>query len=226
MATIKTYANGSVSEGTLDETAFGERLRPAVLREAVQMYEANQRAGTVNTLSRRFVNGTTKKFMRQKGSGRARHGDRKAPSFRGGGIAHGPHPRDFSYRMPRKALRRALQVALASKLNPDEERRWQTCRWEGATPDKPSTKAVFNVLKALDAHESALIVSAGPVDPNLLLSVRNLPRVRALPAAEVSAYDVAFHRSLVLLDGALEALHARVFAKATPSEAPGQGGDE
>ena len=213
MGSIKTYANGNVSDGTIDEAAFGERLHPAVLKEAVQMYEANKRTGTVNTLTRRFVNGTTKKFMRQKGSGRARHGDRKAPSFRGGGIAHGPHPRDYSYKMPRKALRRALQVAVASKL-----RDGQVSRWEGSTVDKPSTKTVFKALEALGAQKSALIVSDGAVDPNLVLSVRNLPRVRALPAAEVSAYDVVYHRELVLLDGAFEALLARV----TPEE---KGGD-
>lgn len=205
MASIKSYANGSVSDGTLDETAFGERLRPAVLREAVQMYEANKRTGTVNTLSRRFVNGSSKKYMRQKGSGTARHGDRKAPSMRGGGVAHGPHPRDYSYRMPRKSLRRALQVAMAYKL-----RDGQICRWEGQAAAKPSTKSVFAALGALGAEKSALIVSDGPVDANLLLSVRNLPRVRALPASEVSAYDVVFYRNVVLLDGAFEALLARV----------------
>lgn len=214
MASIKSFANGSVSDGTLDETAFGERLRPAVLREAVQMYEANKRTGTVNTLSRRFVNGTHAKFGRQKGGGRARHGDKKAPSFRGGGVAHGPHPRDYSYRMPRKALTRALQVAIASKLRDS-----QVVRWEGEPVAKPSTKSAHAALKALEAHQSALIVSAGPVDKNLVLSVRNMQRVRALPAAEITAYDVVFHRNLVLLDGAFEALLARVATKSEEGDA-------
>lgn len=207
MAAIKTYRGGKVSEGELDDATFtfGERMRPAVLREAVIMYEANRRVGTVNTLSRRFVNGSGKKFQRQKHVGRARHGDRKAPQFRGGGVAHGPHPRDFSYSLPRKALRRALQVALAGKLRDGE-----VGRWEGATLDRPSTKAARAVLADLGAVESALIVAEGPVDRDLLLSVRNLPRVKALPAAEVSAYEVVAHRSLVLLDGALEALVARI----------------
>ncbi|MDJ0520922.1 MAG: 50S ribosomal protein L4 [Planctomycetota bacterium] len=207
MATIKTYSGGAAGESTLDDAtfSFGESMRPAVLKEAVLMYEANKRQGTVNTLSRRFVNGSGKKVQKQKHTGRARHGDRKAPLFRGGGIAHGPHPRDFSYAMPRKALKRALQVALASKL-----RDGQVSRWEGADFAKPSTKDAFNALSALEAAGSALVVSAGPVEPNLLLSVRNLKRVRALPAAEISAYDVVFHRNLVLLDGAVEALVARI----------------
>jgi large subunit ribosomal protein L4 len=207
MAVIKTYQDGKVADGDLDDATFtfGERMRPAVLREAVVMYEANRRVGTVNTLSRRFVNGSGKKFQRQKHVGRARHGDRKAPQFRGGGVAHGPHPRDFSYSLPRKALRRALQVALAGKLKDGE-----VARWQGASFDEPSTKAARGVLAELGAEGSALIVSDGAVERNLLLSVRNLPRVKALPAAEVSAYDVVAHRNLVLLDGALEALVARI----------------
>lgn len=219
MATIKTFSGGSAGESSLDDTtfSFGESMRPAVLKEAVTMYEANKRQGTVNTLSRRFVNGSGKKFQKQKHTGRARHGDRKAPLFRGGGVAHGPHPRDYSYAMPRKALKRALQVALASKL-----RDGQVSRWEGADFGAPSTKEAFHALSALDAAGSALVVSAGPVQRNLLLSVRNLTRIRALPAAEVSAYDVVFHHNLVLLDGAVEALVARIGAAADG----GQEGDE
>ena len=207
MATIKTINGSAVGEDSLDDAtfSFGRSMRPAVLREAVIMYEANKRQGTVNTLTRRFVNGSGKKIQKQKHTGRARHGDRKAPIFRGGGVAHGPHPRDYSYSMPRKALRRALQVALASKLR-DE----QVVRWQGVSMDKPSTKAASRVLEAAGVLKSALIVSDGPVEQGLLLSVRNLPRVRALPASEVSAYDVVYHHGLVLLDGALEALVARI----------------
>lgn len=207
MATIKTLSGGTVGESQVDDATFnfGERMNPVVLRDAVIMYEANKRQGTVNTLTRRFVNGSTRKFIKQKNTGSARHSDRKAPLFRGGGVAHGPHPRDHSYAMPRKSLKRALQIALDGKL-----RDGQVSHWQGAEFSKPSTKEAFNALSALDAVGSALVVSAGPVDSNLLLSVRNLKRVRALPAAEISAYDVVFHRNLVLLDGAMDALVERV----------------
>ena len=207
MATIKTLNGGTVGESQVDDATFnfGERMNPVVLRDAVLMYEANKRQGTHNTLTRRFVNGSTKKLTKQKHTGRARHSDRKAPLFRGGGIAHGPHPRDYSYSMPRKALKRALQIALDGKL-----RDGQVSHWQGADFSAPSTKQAFNALSALEAAGSALVVSAGPVDKNLLLSVRNLKRVRALPASEISAYDVVFHRNLVLLDGAMDALVGRV----------------
>ena len=209
MADIQTLSGGSVAKGELDDATFtfGERLHPVVLRDAVIMYEANKRQGTVNTLTRRFVNGSGRKIQKQKHVGRARHGDKKAPIFRGGGVAHGPHPRDHSYAMPRKALRRALQVALAGKL-----RDGQVSRWEEASFDKPSTKDAHAALSALGAVGSALIVSNGPVSEAMLLSMRNLPRVKALPASEVSAYDVVYYRSLILLDGALQALVARVGA--------------
>lgn len=207
MTTIKTIKDGTPGEVELDDALFGERLHPVVLREAVLMYEANRRQGTVQTRTRRFVNGSTAKIYRQKHTGRARHGDRKAPLFRGGGVAHGPHPRDFSYAIPRKAKRRALQVALAGKLRDGE-----LCLWEGARFETPSTKAARKALEALGAADSALIVAPETVDGNLLLSVRNLPYVRALPAREVSAYDVVAHKHLVLLDGALDVLGARVGA--------------
>ena len=209
MAVIKTYREGSVHESSVDDATFngGVALRPAVLREAVVMYEANRRVGTVNTLSRRFVNGSGKKFQKQKHVGRARHGDRKAPQFRGGGVAHGPHPRDHSFAMPRKSLRRALRVALAGKLRDGEVLRWEGDVLSGG---KPSTKSVRDSLETLGAGENALVVAPGAVDQDLVLSVRNLPRVRVLPADDVSAYDVVAHRYVVFLDNAYEMLTARL----------------
>jgi large subunit ribosomal protein L4 len=206
MAEVKSLSKGSVGKATLDDSAVAGRHNPVVLREAVLMYEANRRVGTASTLSRNQIKGSTHKIYRQKGTGRARHGDRKAPQFRGGGVAHGPKPRDYSYSLPRKALRRALLIALAGKFR-DEE----VLRWEGdPAPDAPSTKTVRQALEVLGAADSALLVAPGAVDRNLLLSVRNLRGVRALPAREISAYDVVRHRYVVMLDGAWEAVLERL----------------
>ena len=128
-----------------------------------------------------------------------------AISLHPAGVAHGPHPRDFRTALPRKALRQALRVALAGKV-----RDAQVLRWEGATFEKPSTKAVSQALEALGAQGGALLVAGGPVDKNLLLSVRNLRRVRALPATELTAHDVVAHRWTVLLDGGFESLRDRL----------------
>lgn len=216
MAEIKTLKGGKVATSTVDDAPFAGRLHPVVLREAVLMYEANKRVGTASTKTRSEVRGTTKKDRRQKGAGAARRGDKKAPQFRGGGVAHGPKPRDYSYSLPRKALKRALLVAIAGKLK-DEE----VLRWEGAAaPDAPSTKTVRGALEVLGAADSALIVAPEAVDRNLLLSVRNLPRVRALPATEISAYDVVYHRWVVLLDGAWEKIVERLGDAVQPSHDP------
>ena len=207
MAEVKSLSKGKVGSSTIDDAAFQGRMNPVVLREAVLMYEANRRVGTASTKSRSEIRGSTKKIYRQKGTGRARHGDRKSPIFRGGGIAHGPKPRDYSYSLPRKALKRALKIALAGKLRDGEVLRWEGAPLEG---DKPSTKAIRSSLETLGAVDSALLVAPGAVDKNLVLSVRNLPRVRALPATELNAYDLVYHKQIVLLDGAWEALCQRL----------------
>ncbi|MFV1958148.1 MAG: 50S ribosomal protein L4 [Planctomycetota bacterium] len=209
MADVKSLSGDAVGTMALDVSAFEGRPNPVVLREAVLMYEARKRVGTASTKTRSEIRGTTHKMSRQKGGGRARHGDRKAPQFRGGGVAHGPRPRDYSYSMPRKALRRALRIALGGKLRDGEVVRWEG---ESLIGDKPSTKAVRTALDHLGAVDSALLVAAGPVEPGLLLSVRNLPRVRVLPASDVNAYDLVRHHWLVLLDGAYEVLCERVGA--------------
>jgi large subunit ribosomal protein L4 len=213
MAEVKSLRDGQVRTADIDDSLLAKRMNPVVLREAVLMYEANRRVGTHSTKTRSEVSGSTKKIYKQKHTGRARHGDRKANIFRGGGIAHGPKPRDYSYSLPKKALRRALLVALAGKLRDGE-----ICRWEGpALPgDKPSTRAVLGSLGALGLEPNALIVAAEAVEPALVLSVRNLPRVRALPASEVTAHDLVRHTHVVLLDGAYEALSAR-FPRRTPA---------
>jgi large subunit ribosomal protein L4 len=214
MIDVKTLRDGQVSTSALDDASFAGRPNPVVLREAVLMYEANRRVGTASAKSRSEVSGSSKKIYRQKGTGRARHSDRKAPQFRGGGVAHGPSPRDYSYGMPRKALQRALQIALKGKLEDG-----QVLRWEG-TPvagEKPSTRTVRAALAQLGAEGSSLLVAGGSAGTNLLLSTRNLPGVRVLPAREVTAYDVVRHRWLVLLDGAWETLRARSGGEAVPA---------
>jgi large subunit ribosomal protein L4 len=202
---IKSLKNGQVGELSLDTSFLADAVRPAVLREAVLMFEANRRVGTADTKTRAEVAGSTKKLYKQKHTGRARHGDKKAPSFRKGGVAHGPHPRDYRQSMPRRGKLQALRVALASKAADG-----QLLSWQGAALAKPSTKAVASALGALGAEGSALLVAGGKVDRNLLLSVRNLGRVRVLPASDVNAHDLVAHRYTVLLDGGFDALRERL----------------
>jgi large subunit ribosomal protein L4 len=202
---IKSLRDGQIGQQNVDTSFLVDAVRPAVLREAVLMFEANRRVGTADTKTRAEVAGSTKKLYKQKHTGRARHGDKKAPSFRKGGVAHGPHPRDYRQSLPRRAKLQALRVALAGKAADGE-----LLAWQGASLDRPSTKAVVKALAQLGADGGALLVAGGAVDKNLLLSVRNLARVRALPAAEVNAYDLVAHRYTVLLDGGFDALRERL----------------
>jgi large subunit ribosomal protein L4 len=215
MADVKTIDATSGSAGTtaLDPARLlprkrregREKLHPVVLRDAVVMYEANRRQGTVQTKERHFVSGTTKKMYKQKHTGNARQGDGKAPHFRGGGVAFGPHPRDWSYTMPRKALQKALAVALTRKIEDGE-----VTLVKGLALEKPSTKSYAKFLERAEAGAKPLLVTAGAADRNLLLSSRNLPGARVLPASDVNARDVAACTKLLLGEGAWEAIVARI----------------
>ena len=180
-------------------------LHPVVLRDAVLMYEANARQGTVQTKERHFVSGSTKKMYKQKHTGNARQGDGKAPHFRGGGVAFGPHPRDFSYAMPKKALRKALAVALSRKIADGE-----VTVVKGIAFAKPSTKAYAALLASAEGGVKSLLVTAEAAPENLLRSSRNIPGARILPAAELNARDVAACTRLLLGEGAFDAIVERI----------------
>jgi len=178
-----------------DEAALGGHVHKVLLREAVLMYEANRRVGTASTKTRGEVAGSRSKLFRQKGTGRARVGSRVTNKRRGGGTAKGPRPRDYSYHLPRKALRRATQSALLSKFL-DEE----AVVIDALNVPAPRTQDVVAILGALGIDQSCLIVTDG-VDVNVYKSARNLPRTWTRPHTELNAYDLLRgKRLLVTLD--------------------------
>jgi large subunit ribosomal protein L4 len=225
MADVKTFDAGSGKAGTADldssrlavakPRSTNRGLHPVVLREAVIMYEANKRVGTASTKERHFVSGNTKKMYKQKHTGNARQGDGKAPHFRGGGVCFGPHPRDYSYAMPKKALKKALAVALSRKIDDGE-----VMVVSGLSFDAPSTKAYAKFLADAGVAGRTLLVTSGPADRNLLLSARNIPYTRVLPAIEVNARDIAECRHLLLSDGAYDVLVSRASGERSPAGAP------
>jgi large subunit ribosomal protein L4 len=214
MAEVKSIDAGSGAAGTatLDDASLVRKTRretrgmhPVVLRAAVVQYEANRRVGTVQTKERHFVSGTTKKMYKQKHTGNARQGDGKAPHFRGGGVCFGPHPRSFRQAMPRKALKKALAVALSRKLADGEITVVRALAF-----GKPSTKAYAGLIERVDGGHKPLLVTPGAADANLLKSARNIPGARILPASEVNAHDVAACTRLLLAEGAWDAIAARI----------------
>lgn len=181
---VKSYKAGTVGTVELDEAPFGGKVLYRTLKEAVLMYQANQRQGTVNTRGRDQVAGSNKKPWKQKHTGRARAGDRKSPIWRGGGTVFGPKPRDWSYHMPKKARRVALRSALAGKLADDE-----VVIADLGAFSAPSAKVARKVLADLGSPRRALVVVAEPSE-NVWKSFRNFPGVTVRTAAELCAFDV------------------------------------
>jgi large subunit ribosomal protein L4 len=172
------------------------------------MYQANKRQGTVQTKGRSFVAGSRKKPWKQKHTGRARAGDRKSPIWRGGGVVFGPHPRDFSYRMPVQARRVALRSALAGKAADREIVVADLPRF-----DAPAAKTARALLADLGSPRRALVVIAQP-NEMLWKSFRNFPGVSVKTAADVCALDVVAGGLVIAEPSAIDALAQRVGAPA------------
>lgn len=201
---VPVYRKGKPDRAEVDVAFLGERVLKRTLRDAVIMYEANRRAGTHSTLNRGDVARAKKPLFPQKHTGRARVKHPQVTQCRGGGIPHGPRPRDYRYAIPRKALSCALRSALLAKFQAGSAGVVDGFGLSG----KPKTSTVAAVLDAMKARGSCLMVVEAN-DPTLVRSARNLPRVKVKTAKDVNAFDVAFYRSLILTDGAITALKER-----------------
>jgi len=206
MAKLKYLKSGgsSASSVDVDTSKLGTKPKRSVIREAALMYAANRRSGTHSTKNRSEVAGSGRKLWRQKGTGRARVGDRRMPHWRGGGVVHGPRPRDYSYSLPKKARIAALRHALLGKIQDGE-----VCVVDAPRLDKPKTAVVAKLLKALGLEGTCAIVSPER-DDVLYRSARNIPGVSVFPAAEVNASVLVSNRNVVMVQGALDAIMKRV----------------
>jgi large subunit ribosomal protein L4 len=205
MAKVPVYNLDRQSVGELDlaDDVFGGEVNEALFYDVVKAQLASRRAGTHKVKNRAEVHGTTKKIYRQKGTGRSRHGAATAPSFRGGGKAFGPKPRDYSYRPPRKMRVGALKSALSMKL---KEGRLLVI--EDFSLPEIKTKALAQILSKLEIPKSSVIVDAVG-NETLRMSARNLPDHQFLPPEGVNVYDLLRHEHLILTKGAVAALEAR-----------------
>ena len=206
---VKSYQAGSAGQVEFDETPFHDKSGKArvlyrTLKDAVVMHQANQRQGTVSTRNRAKVKGTNKKPYRQKGTGRARAGDRKSPIWRGGGTVFGPLPRDHSYHMPAKARRLATRTALLGKLQDGE-----VVIAELGDFSQPSARAARTVLADLGSPRRALVVLAEPKEL-VWKSFRNFPGVTVRTAQHLCAHDVVNGGLLIVERAAMDELAARV----------------
>lgn len=205
MAKIPVYnlERKSVGEIDLSDDVFGREPNEALLYEIVKAQLASRRAGTAKTKGRSEVSGSTKKIYKQKGTGSARHGDRNAPNFVGGGSQHGPVPRSYAYRPTRKQRIGALQSALSLKL-----KEGHLTVVDDFQLAEIKTKALATVLDALKVGRGSLIV-ADKGNDKLRLSARNLSAHVVLPPEGVNVYDVLRLEHLVLTKAAAKALEQR-----------------
>ena len=195
--------NQKVGELALADEVFGATVNDALLYEAVRQFQAGKHAGTHKTKTRRDVAGSGKKLWKQKGTGRARVGSVRSPIWRHGGTVHGPQPRDYSYKLPRKMLLGALRSALSAKVRDGELKVVQAF---DLTDHK--TKTAMNTLATLEGGRTVLLVDNGE-NRNLELGVRNLKGVTLLATREVNPYHLLGHQSVLLSEAA-----ARKFSEA------------
>ncbi len=193
--------NQKVGELELPDAVFGAEVNQALLYESVRHFMAGERAGTAKTKTRHEVQGSGKKLWKQKGTGRARMGSIRSPLWRHGGTTHGPQPRDYSYRLPRKMLLGALRSALTAKLRDGELKVVQAFSFADH-----KTKTVAAALKTLGTAKTVLIVDADTENRNLQLGARNIEGVTLVPSREVTTYDLLGHKNVLLSEAAAKKL--------------------
>ena len=189
----------------LKEEIFGVELRPHLLHQAVTMQLNNRRAGTASTKSKGFVRGGGKKPWRQKGTGRARAGSIRSPLWVGGGTIFGPQPKDYSYRMPKKARREALLSALSLKHKEGKIIVLNTLELAQA-----KTKLMREMLQELQVKSALIILPQA--DEKVALSARNLPNVKTLRVEGLNVYDLLRYEHLIMTERALRLIEERLAA--------------
>jgi large subunit ribosomal protein L4 len=203
---------GKAGSIELDDAIFAVTPRADILQRVVKWQLAKRRAGTHDTQNRGEVSRSHSKFGRQKGSGGARHGSRNAPIFRGGGVAHGPHPRSYEHKLNKKVRSLGLKMALSAKAAVGA-----LVVVDAATLAAPKTADLSAKLAKLGIA-NGLIIGGASVDANFALAARNIPNVDVLPVAGLNVYDVLRRKTLVLTKEAVEAVAGR-FSAAPKAEA-------
>ena len=195
-----------VGEIELNDSVFGIEPNTAVMHADVKSYLANQRQGTQSTLTRAEVSGGGRKPRRQKGSGMARQGSTRAPQWTHGGIALGPKPRDYSYRLNKKAKQLAIRSALSAKLAAG-----QMVVVDNITLPEIKTRSMVSFLKAVGAEGKALVMT-NDVEKNIVLSARNIPGVKTTFSGIICVYDILKADKFIVDKAAVEKLQ-EVYAK-------------
>lgn len=202
MAKVKVYNMQAQEVGsmTLNKDLFEVEYNEPLIHEAVVQYNANQRQGTKSTLTRSEVRGKAAKPWRQKGTGRARHGSRKAPQWTGGGIAFAPKPRDFSKKMNRQAKRHALLSALSEKI-----RQGEVTVLDKLAFSEAKTKQAQAFVDAFKFNGTVLVINDAN-DEVVMRATANIPTLRMETAANLNTYEVVASKNVVLTQSAIKTI--------------------
>lgn len=185
----------------LDDKKFGGPIHKKLLRDAVIMYEANKRQGTASTKTKGEVAGGGRKPWAQKHTGRARAGSIRSPLWKGGGVSHGPKPRDYSFSIPKKARRLALYTALSAKARDNE-----LVVIDDLNFDVPKTRQMVSILKALNIDNSSCLIVILKANETVWKSARNIPSVKVMTSTELNAYEVLRPKKVLLTKEALSSI--------------------
>jgi large subunit ribosomal protein L4 len=204
-----------IGEIELNDMVFGVPLNEPLIHEAVRSYQANRRQGTSATKTRGDVSGAGRKLWRQKGTGRARVASLRSPLWKGGGNAHGPQPRDWSYNLPKKMRKRAMCSAISERL-----REGNLIIVSELKFDSPKTRDFINTLGSLKLGGKTLIVDSLK-NTNLMLASRNVQTTKVVNSYGVNIYDLVNHQKVVLTPKTVEELTGILQPRAKDDEERG-----
>ncbi|MBM3212288.1 50S ribosomal protein L4 [Candidatus Poribacteria bacterium] len=204
---IKNGNNESVGQIEISSEIMDTEVNGHVLHQVVLLHLANRRSGTSSTKSRAEVRGSGRKLFRQKGTGMARMGMRRTPLRIGGGVAFGPKPRDFSYKVPKKVKLIAIKSALADKFKNDK-----VVVIDSLNLEHPKTKDLLGIIRRLGFQkEEKTMIVLDTWNENILLSARNIPGLNIQLCDNLNTYDILWHNRLLFTQNALQKVQERYF---------------
>lgn len=202
---IVNTKNESVGEVELNDEVFNREVKEYILHEVVRMQRAAKRAGTACTKTRVDVRGGGRKPWRQKGTGRARAGTRSSPLWRGGGVAFGPKPRDYSFKVNRKVRQQAVAMALSARFQEGN-----LVVLDDFSMEQIKTKEFVKIMNVLDVDNGIIVTDNAP--ETLSKSSRNVNGYKVMTSEGLNVYDLLLHKKVILMQPVIESLEKRLMA--------------
>jgi large subunit ribosomal protein L4 len=202
---IVNTKNESVGEIELNDAVFNREVKEYILHEVVRMQRAARRAGNACTKTRVEVRGGGRKPWKQKGTGRARAGTNRSPLWRGGGVAFGPKPRDYSFKLNRKVRQQAVAMALSARFQEGN-----LVVLDDFSMDQIKTKDFVKIMNVLDVTNGIIVTDNAP--EALAKSSRNVNGYKVISSEGLNVYDLLLHKKVILLQPVIESLEKRLMA--------------